>query len=567
MSTDASLTAVLSDPPAAKPVLPDDPVILRGMIHELLDALQRQRRQMEQVQHRLSLILQRLYGPRKERINPDQLLLFAEAFAAVRLEEDASADVDEDEGEPIPAAGPKRRPHRHGRQELPKDLPRVPVIHDLTEAERACPDCGHERQKIGEETSAQLDYQPASIFVLDHTRYTYACPHCEGQVRTADKPPQPIDKGLPGPGLLAHVVTSKYADHLPLYRQERILERFGVTLSRSTLCDWMARAAGLLRPMYEGMVQAVLASRVVHTDDTPVAVQDPKLDKTRTGRLWVYLGDALHPYNVFDYTPSRRRDGPAEFLKAFGGHLQADAFSGYDGIYLTKPVIEVGCNAHARRKFFEAKGTDPARAHQALAFYRQLYEIERTASDSAEKEYSQRSPTEEVRHEDLLEAERLRWRQEKSVPLLTSMCQWLKEQQTLALPKSPIGQAIGYALNHWPALVRYTERGFLAIDNNWAEREMKRIAIGRKNWMFLGSDQGGHTAAVLFSLVSSSQRHGLDPFAYLADVFYRLPTQPKGQLDQLFPDRWKKAHASNGNGPPGPSAPRSPPPAATGPAP
>jgi transposase len=531
-----------AQPPSGPLALPDDPLLLKQMIQELLEALAGQKREMEQIRHRLSLVLQRLYGPRTERINPAQLLLFADALDATLPE--AIPDSQAKEEEAPPASRPQRR-GSHGRQELPRDLPRIPVLHDLTEAEKACPDCGQTRQKIGEEKSSQLDYQPASLFVVEHTRPTYACPHCEGQVITAPKPAQPIDKGLPGPGLLAHVITSKYADHLPLYRQERILERFGVSLSRSTLCDWMAAAAALVTPLFLLMVQRVLQSRVLHTDDTSVPVQDPKQDQTKTGRLWVYLGDDDHPYNVFDYTPNRSRDGPAQFLQNFRGYLQADAFGGYDGIYLTQPVIEVGCNAHARRKFFEAKDSDPPRALQALAYYRQLYDVEREATENVERAFRRRRETEVVRQRDLLEAERLRLRQEKSVPVLNAMADWLQEQQALALPKNPITQAIGYALNHWPALTRYAEHGFLAIDNNWAEREMKRIAIGRKNWLFFGSDQGGRTAAVLFSLVSSCQRHRLDPFRYLEDVLYRLPGLPPERLIELLPDRWQSTLVSS----------------------
>ncbi len=543
MSTEATFPATGPAAPHTLRSLPTDLDVCHRMIEELLDTLDGERREMEQVRHRLSLLLQRLYGPRKERINPDQLLLFADALAAAEPEPALAAE--EEEPEAPPEAGRRRR-RGHGRKGLPKDLPRIAITHDLTEAEKACPDCGQQRVPIGQAKSTQLDYQPASLFIVEHIRPTYVCPHCHDHVTTAAKPEQPIDKGLPGPGLLAHVITSKYADHLPLYRQERILERFGVQLSRSTLCDWMARAALLLRPLYAAMVQAVLESRVLHTDDTPVSVQEPSQERTKTGRLWAYLGDVEHPHNVFDYTPNRRRDGPAEFLKEFRGYLQADAFGGYDGIYLSQPVIEVGCNAHARRKFFEAKDTDPARAHQALAFYRQLYDVEREASENADQEYRRQSLMELVRLQDVLEAERLRLRQQKSVPVLAAMREWLEAQQADALPKSPIGQAIGYALNHWQALTRYTTQGFLAIDNNWAEREMKKIAIGRKNWLFFGSDQGGKTAAVLFSLVSTCQRHGVDPFRYLEDVLYRLPTHPQQRIEELFPDHWQKARLANG---------------------
>lgn len=245
----------------------------------------------------------------------------------------------------------------------------------------------------------------------------------------------------------------------------------------------------------------------------------------------VYLGDAAHAYNVFAYTPNRKRDGPATFLANYRGYLQADAFGGYDGIYATQAVTEVGCNAHARRKFYEARESDAARAHQALTYYRQLYEIERAANDAAEK-------AEPADRQAVLEGERLRRRQEQAGPLLTDFHKWLLAQQNQVLPKSPINQALGYALNHWEALTRYITKGCLQIDNNWAEREMKRIAIGRKNWLFAGSDQGGETAAILFSLISSCQRHGIDPFKYLRSTLASLPGLPSAELETYLPDRW-----------------------------
>jgi transposase len=522
MRKEVAATSITLPNPSA---LPDDSTLLKQMVQELLETLAKQNRKMEQLQHRLALVLQRIYGPRSERINPDQLLLFA-----IQLEAMATTPVAppiESEDQP-PAA--KRR--GHGRQRLPADLLRIPVVHDLTEAEKLCPDCGQTRHKIGEEKTEQLDYNPASLFVLEHLRPKYACRNCEGQVAAAVKPTQPITKGLPGPGLLAHVIASKYGDHLPLYRLERILSRFGIDLSRSTLCDWMRRSALLLKPLYECMVQFVLQSQVLHTDDTPVPVLDPDQDKTKTGRLWVYLGDAAHPYNVFAYTPNRKRDGPATFLAHYRGYLQADAFGGYDGIYATQAVTEVGCNAHARRKFYEARDTDGARAHQALAYYRQLYDIERAATEAAAHDSTS------------LEAERLRRRQQQAVPLLADFHAWLSAEAAQILPKSAMQQAFGYALNHWEALTRYTTDGCLQIDNNWAEREMKRIAIGRKNWLFAGSDQGGETAAILFSMVSSCQRHGIDPFAYLRSTLASLPRLPTTQLETYLPDRWATATTS-----------------------
>ncbi|HEV3258324.1 MAG TPA: IS66 family transposase [Gemmataceae bacterium] len=313
-----------------------------------------------------------------------------------------------------------------------------------------------------------------------------------------------------------------------LYRLERVYERQGLVLPRSTTCDWLAACAQLLRPLYELMVSLLLQSRVIHTDDTPVKIHDPPPGGTDTGWLWIYFGDARHRYNAFDFTPNRKRNGPQRFLAAFHGYLQADAFSGYHALYLLHPrggltrIIEVAYNAQARRKFYEARGSDATRSHQALAYYAQLYEIERHAKDKEE-------------------AQRLQMRQDLAVPILNQFRTWLDGQRTEVLAKSPLGEALHYALHNWTALVRYTEAGFLAIDNNVAEREMKRIAIGRKNWSFVGSAQGGQTAAVLFSFMSTCQRLGVEPWAYLRDVLAHLPTTPAGQLADLLPDHWEAA--------------------------
>jgi transposase len=367
-----------------------------------------------------------------------------------------------------------------------------------------------------------------------------------GVVVSAVKPEMPIAKGLPGPGLLAHLIVSKYVDHLPVYRLERIYERQGVILRRSTLCDWLAACGQLLRPLYELMISVVLQSRVIHTDDTPVKMQEPS-HLLSLARLWTYLGDSAHAYNVFDFTINRKRDGPQQFLANFQGHLQADAFSGYDGLYLPSPrdgvcrIIEVACNAHARRKFHEARNTDALRSHHALAYYRQFYELERRAQALQFDEGQLRQ-----------------LRQDIAVQLLQTFHTWLESERSQVVPKSPMGEAIGYALNNWTALQRYTEHGFLAIDNNVAEREMKRIAIGRKNWLFVGSEQGGRTAAILFSFTSTCQRLNVEPWAYLEDVLSRLPGMPPGQLAELLPDRWQAAHrarATDATSPPGATQP------------
>jgi transposase len=344
--------------------------------------------------------------------------------------------------------------------------------------------------------------------------------------------------------LLAQIIVDKYQDSLPLYRSEARFERLGVTLPRSTMCDWMAAAATLLTPLYVVLVQHVLGSKVLHTDDTTVPVRDETQSTHRYGRLWDYIGDADHPGVVFDYTPTHARDGPAAFLRDFRGYLQADAYGGYDGIYTGShgTIIEVACWAHARNKFRDAQTTDPERALAAKAWVRKLYDVE----DEAKAEIAKLG---------LVGAEAsavfLRLRQEKSVPLLTSLCQWLQAQKAQVLPKSPIAGAINYVLNQWQALNRYTTDGDLDIDNNISERTLKLIGIGRNNWLFVGSDQGGHTAAVLFSFTATCKHLRIDTFAYLRDALTRLPTVPPDGLDPLLPHRWQAARQS----PPATAAP------------
>lgn len=609
MTPAAPFIAVPAAEHAADPVpplksLPTDVPTLQAMIRELVASLQAKDRQLDGAEQRIHLLLQRLYGPRGERYDPHQLLLFVESAPA------PSAPLTE------PAAPEKRRARPHGRRKMPENLPRRPRHHELTAAERLCPACGTTRHDIGADKSEQLDYLPASLIVIEHFVHKYACPCCaraaaapptagcaapsaaagalessvpvdepaaahslenstpnavalptsvampepekpaadepahaaptptveaqpallSGVVVSAAKPSMPIFKGLPGAGLLAHLLVSKFVDHLPLYRLERIYERQGVFLPRSTTCDWLAACAELLRPLYAHLVAVLLQSRALHTDDTPIKIHDPPPGATALGRMWAYLGDAAHPYNAFDFTPNRKRDGPQQFLKDFQGYLHADAFSGYDGLYLPNPrdgvgrIIEVACHAHARRKFYEARTTDVLRAHTALGTYRQLYALERGAKAAHLDEAGVRN-----------------MRQDFAVPILDKFKIWLDEQRLEVLPKSPIAAAINYALNQWTALVRYTEAGFLAIDNNVAEREMKRLAIGRKNWLFVGSEKGGHTAAVLLSFTATCTRLRVEPWAYLQDVLTRLPTTPTAELPSLLPDRWQPAKPANAN--------------------
>jgi len=383
-------------------------------------------------------------------------------------------------------------------------------------------------KRIGEELGERLEYVPASLQVIEEACQKYACPNgCT--VVTAQKPMQPIEKGLPGPGLLAHIAVSKFSDHLPLYRQEGIFQRHGVRLSRRTMCDWMRRCAELVSPLYELMKQRVLKSKVMQTDDTPVPVLDPDRGRARTGRIWTYVGDGEHPYTVYDYTPTRSRDGPEAFLEEFRGFLQTDAYSGYDELYKDpeREVIEVACWAHARRKSFEAQSSDLMRSTVMLAYIWLLYDVEREARDQKLGSDARRA-----------------LRQAKSKPILEDIRAYLEREQPQVLPKSPEGQAIAYTLSNWKALTRYCEDGELEIDNNRAERSLRGVAVGRKNWTFMGSDNGGRTAAVLTSLIATSKRLGIDSFAHLRGLFERISSHPQSRLAELLPNQWKMRRPS-----------------------
>ncbi len=473
---------------------------------------------------RIDYLTRRLFGRRSERMDSEELTFFGEKnFPGAEVEQEpAPPEVEE------PEEAPARPSRRNGRRRLPKDLPRKRVEHDVAPEDKVCAECGCDKKRIGEETSEQLEYIPASLYIIEHVCPKYACPHCQGHVVQGEKPPQPIEKGLAGPGLLAHVITSKYCDHLPLHRQESIFARHGVEMSRKTLCDWMMRSAAVLEPLVRAMGIEILKSYCINTDDTPVPVQDK--GKTHRAYHWVYIGDHDHPFTMYDFTWTRSRDGPEKFLAGYEGFLQADAFSGYDGLYTDGKIIEVGCWAHARRKFFDAKLTAPIPAHQALLRIKELYAVEREA-----KKRMARHPDDRER----ARAERLALRQEKSVPILESLGAWLHESQAGVLPKSPLAEAIQYTLNNWTALNRYANDPLLEIDNNCAENALRPLVLGRNNWLFAGSERGGRAAAILYSLIASAKRHSLDPFAYLCDLLTRIPTHPHRQIDQLFPNNWK----------------------------
>ena len=461
-------------------------------------------------QQTITDLLKALRGKQRERIDPDQLMLFELGELEQLLEER------QEEAKP-------RRRRRNGRRLLPDNLPREEIVHELPESERLCPHDGQPMQVIRYEESKQLDYEPAKLKVIVHKRAVYGCPakHDEAKLVTAPKPPQPIEKGLAAPGLLAAMSLGKFGDHLPGYRLEDILSRRGVEIRRSTIYDWLAAAADLVEPLVAMMREQVLQSKVIHTDDTQVKLIDKSMSETRTARFWAYVGDRGHPYIIYDFTETRERHGPQQFLQSFQGYLQADAYGGYDGVYVASggAIVEVACWAHCRRYWWKAREHDPDRAHHVLAVINKLYEVERATKEKSSEE-------------------RQAARIEHAAPLLTDLHAWLDEQEFL--PKSQIGKAATYTRNQWMALNRYIEDGDLSIDNNISERAVKPVAIGRKNWLFIGSSAAGRRAALLMSLIASCKDNRVEPWAYLRDVFTQLPAG--ADLATLLPDAWLERH-------------------------
>jgi transposase len=514
------------------------------------DTIEKQLKKLESLQRQVARLLRRQYGPQKERIDPNQLTLFTveeleqlvneleqgkvdsvstDDGSASETSDDATAESSTDD-----PSKPKSKPKRkgHGRRPIPDCIPREPVIYQLTDEERICPCCGKLRKEIGSEVSEQLEFVPAQLKVIQHHRIKYACDECEENVTIAPKPPQPIDKGLPGPGLLGYLTLSKYGDYLPLYRLEDILSRCGIILRRSTLCDWIASVSDLLKPLYNVMCGRVRRSRVIHTDDTGIKMLEP--GQCRNCKFWTYIGDEANPFVVYEFSLTREGENPSRFLETFKGYLQADAYKGYDRIYFGGHIIEAACMAHCRRYWWEAISNDSRRAHEAVSYIARLYELEVHFDRMA------------LKGDALRDA-----RQQHAIPILHAFETWLKKEQPNVLPKSLIGQAFTYTLNQWQALCRYTEDGALDIDNNIAERMVKLPAIGRKNWLFVGSQTGGDRAAILLSIIASAKLCKVEPWAWLHAVLKELPIRMAAaeanpdkppDLSDLLPDAWLESH-------------------------
>jgi transposase len=511
--------------------LPVDVATLQEMVRELIaerglreeahaGVVAEHKRQLRVAQQKIEWLLRKLFARSSEKLDPKQLAMsFAEASAAV-------ADSAEVEDAPAQLAAPddeappkKSRPR--GRRPLPAHLERRRV--DLPPETTRCEHCEQDLVKIGEEVTEELGYEPARRFVTQYVRTKYACRGCETVAPVAPLPERAADRVRPAASTLADLVVRKYVDHLPLARQEKILLREGIEISRSTLCDWVGLAARLLAPVGEAIRDEVLASDVIHSDDTPVVVQDNATGGRREQcYLWLYRNPAGESF--FDFRRSRSRDGPLEVLADWKGHLVCDAYAGYHALFRRGGVVPVGCWMHVRRRFFDAFTGGDVDAAIVLTLIARLYRVEAEARQRG------------------LDADALRaLRQQRSRPEIERLARVLEHLAKDALPKSPLGEAVAYARTLWGSLVRFLDDGALPLDNGAAERAIRAVALGRKNWLFAGGDEGGRRAALFYSITETCKSAGVEPFAYLADVIARVQRTPVSRVAELTPRRWAAA--------------------------
>lgn len=538
MSTDASSSS--DQTPAAS--LPTDVTALQqalvqtrrevshleAVLAETAVTCDQQQAQLEKLQEELELFKRYLFGRRSERHVPDP------RQGTLPLGDDAE-QVSPLTPPPEDEIVYRRRKRGHGWSKLPKDLRREEVLLDVPDEERQCGTCGEPMQKIGEDRSERLNVLPPRVWVKVLVRPKYACTCQQGGVKQTPPPPAPVPGGRFDFSFVAHVVTSKIADHLPLYRQQDILARSGLQLSRSTLCQIMASVAELALPLARFIIGRLLATNLLGADDTPTRLLDGAHPAgVRLARFWLFRGFEQAPYNAFHFHESRARDGPSQFLRDFSGTVKVDAYGVNDGVYLGSGgrIIASCCLAHARRKFEEAKGSQPVRAAEALATLQALYDIEDRARDF--------SPD-----------ERCALRQREATPLIARLRTWLDQQLEAALPRLKFGEAVRYLHNQWEPLTNYLDDGRVPIDNSDVERDLRALTIGRKAWLFIGSPAAGPRAAVLYTVVASAARHDLDVWGYLCDILERLAVltdkagaNPLSQDDllPLLPDVWAKEH-------------------------
>jgi len=480
---------------------------------ELVVTATEQALRLYQLEHELAQLKKLIFGPRSERFIPsvskEQLALDLNASAGFALNHEKEVQKIA-----YSRVKPARSENVPVRMKLPASLPREEVLLEPAEDLTGM-------KKIGEEITEELERIPGKLFVRRYVRPKYAKADGQGVI-IAELPLRVIDKGIPGPGLLAQILIDKYADHLPVHRQIKRFEREGMKLPSSTLTDWIASSCDLLKPLYEVLKTKILASDYLQADETPIRVLDKdKKGSAHRGYHWVYHAPQERLV-LFDYREGRGREGPMEILKSFKGYLQTDGYAVYDSFAYRGGITLLHCMAHARRKFDEATGNDKVRADYAITEIQKLYTIERT-----------------IKEENLSEAQILKRRQTDSVPVLISLRDWMTENYKSVLPRSPIGQALHYSLQLWDRLIIYATNGKLLIDNNLVENAIRPVALGRKNYLFAGSHNGARRAAMLYSFLGTCKINNVNPFDWMRDTLEKIPAHPVNQIDKLLPQNYK----------------------------
>jgi transposase len=493
---------------------------------------------------RLRKAMRQRFGRTSEKLSAEQLSLFLaelglEGAGAQGATESGAGDARVAEGSTSPSEPPREESRKkerkgHGRRPLPSHLPREQRVHQPPPEALRCESCGRDKTRCGEEKSDTLEWVPGHFKVIEEVRPKYVCRPCGDGLVVAPAADRVIEGGLPGPGLVAHVLVSKYKDHLPLHRLSGIYARHGVQLRTSTLSDWVAAGADTLQPLAREVARRALASHVLQSDDTHLKVLDKQHPNgLKRGHMWVYLGDST--WAAFVYTPDWKQEGPLSFLDEREGWLLVDGYKGYDKLFTREgaTAVEVGCWSHCRRYFVEALEAGDTRAALPLSLIGRLFEVEREADE-----------------QQVEEAERLRRRDTLSRPVTEQLGRWVADAYNAEPPKSPLAQACRYAINQWTPLLRFLEDARLPLHNNASELRLREIAVGRKNYLFAGSDAGAERAACVYTLVATCVLTGVDPWAYLADVLEKLAQGwPQRRLEELLPPMWKAAREASAQTP------------------
>ena len=499
----------------------------QSQIEELTKKLRSSELKVSMLQHQMEQLLRRVYGCKSERLDPNQLMFDPLILEAINAAGGAPTKV-----EPLAQlpAEPERRKHPQpikrnhpGRIPIPEHLERVEILLDIPEEQKTCPETGKPLKQIGVEVSEKLEYRPGKLIVNVYKRPKYGSPDSLSPVGviTVPMPDHPIEKCKADVGLLSYIIVSKFADHLPLYRQNGIFEREGVDIPRATQTSWVLQVYEAIQPLGEELKRAVLKSEVIFTDDSVIPLQVKGNGKVKKARLWAHVrGDPKPPLTVYDFSHDRSKKRPLDFLEGFKGYIHADAYSGYDELFKREGIIEVGCWVHARRKFDEAASSRPREATEVMARIAALYKVEAECAEMSD-------------------SERCVVREQRSRPMIDGIFGRLEELKGLTVPSEPLRKAVDYALNQRQALYRYLEDGRLRPDNNIAENAIRPLALGRKNWLFAGSDRGGRATALFLGLIQSCKACGLNPWEYFDDMLRRIMSHPVTRLRELLPDQWK----------------------------